>query len=169
MDAVIAAQSFHWFHNRDALNEIYRVLTANGFFGLTWLLEDITVPWLEDLYEFMEPIYEHYSQNFPYKENWKTKFIQLSHQLFNVPEENLNFKYMLPSSVDQAYKYYSSFSVLAGGSEQNKKAFKDYFDKVVEKHFKASGISLDHIPIKVYLCWCTKATSNREGQLTQTT
>lgn len=136
------------------------MLTPSGLFGITWLIEDITVPWLKDLYEFIEPVNEHYSQVFPYKESWKKLFGQLSHQLFNAPEEDVSFKYWFPSSVDHAYDYFASCSVLAGGSEENKKAFKECFDKVVEKHFQGKAIPLDHIPIKVYLYWCSKIASN---------
>ncbi|KAL9977419.1 hypothetical protein ACROYT_G014819 [Oculina patagonica] len=71
VDAVIAAQSFHWFTNREALKEIHRVLIAGGSLGITWSIEDITVPWLKDLYEFIEPVNEHYSVALPYRESWK--------------------------------------------------------------------------------------------------
>ncbi|KAL9975175.1 hypothetical protein ACROYT_G012302 [Oculina patagonica] len=160
VDVVIAAQSFHWFTNRDALKEIHRVLTPSGSFGIVWLLDDITVPWLKDLYEFIEPLNEHFSHFYPYKENWQPLFGQLSHQLFNAPKENVSFKYLFPSSVDHAYKYFASFSVLQGGGEENKKALKERFEKVVEKHFNEKGIPLEHIPIKIHLLWCTKIASN---------
>jgi len=34
LDAVVCAQSFHWFATREAVEEIHRVLKPGGFLGL---------------------------------------------------------------------------------------------------------------------------------------
>ena len=162
MDVVIAAQSFHWFANRAAVEEIHRVLAPSGSFGVIWSIEDTSVPWMKDLYEFMEHVYEQNSLVFPYKESWKTLFGGLCQQLFSAPKENLSFRHRFPFSVEQAYEYFSSYSVIAGASEQTKKDLKESLDKVMEKHFKGIGIPLDHISLKIYLYWCTKTTSNSQ-------
>lgn len=41
---VVAAQSFHRFTNRAALEEIHRVLVPNGAFGTLWKLLDLSIP-----------------------------------------------------------------------------------------------------------------------------
>ena len=160
MDVVIAAQCFHWFANRAAVEEIHRVLAPSGSFGIMWSLEDTSVPWVTDLYKVLESIYEQIPILFPNQGSWKTLFGTLCQQLFSAPKENLRFGHRLPSSIERAYKFFSSFSVIAGGSEQTKKAFKECFDNAMEKHFKGNGIPLDYIPFKIYLYWCTKTTSN---------
>ncbi|TQS33394.1 hypothetical protein Golomagni_06263 [Golovinomyces magnicellulatus] len=43
-DALVAAQSFHWFANNDALKEIHRVLQPNGSLGMIWNIEDFNQP-----------------------------------------------------------------------------------------------------------------------------
>ncbi|EPE29286.1 S-adenosyl-L-methionine-dependent methyltransferase [Glarea lozoyensis ATCC 20868] len=43
-DALIAAQAFHWFATRDALNEIHRVLRPGATFGMIWNIEDYNSP-----------------------------------------------------------------------------------------------------------------------------
>jgi len=43
-DALIAAQAFHWFDNKDALKEIHRVLRPGGQFGMIWNVEDYNAP-----------------------------------------------------------------------------------------------------------------------------
>ncbi len=49
VDAVVCAQSFHWFATPEALAEIRRVLVPGGILGLIWNVRDETVPWVAAL------------------------------------------------------------------------------------------------------------------------
>jgi SAM-dependent methyltransferase len=49
VDAVVCAQSFHWFANASALNEIRRVLKMGGVLGLIWNIRDESVAWVASL------------------------------------------------------------------------------------------------------------------------
>ena len=55
VDAVVCAQSFHWFATPDAVAEIRRVLTPGGVLGLIWNVRDATVPWVATLMDVMAP------------------------------------------------------------------------------------------------------------------
>jgi SAM-dependent methyltransferase len=48
-DAVVCAQSFHWFATREALAEIHRVLKPGGKLGLVWNVRDERVGWVAQL------------------------------------------------------------------------------------------------------------------------
>lgn len=49
VDAVVCAQSFHWFATPAALAEIHRVLKPGGRLGLIWNLRDARVGWVAQL------------------------------------------------------------------------------------------------------------------------
>jgi SAM-dependent methyltransferase len=55
VDAVVCAQSFHWFSTGTALAEIHRVLKPGGVLGLIWNVRDETVEWVAALTEIINP------------------------------------------------------------------------------------------------------------------
>ncbi|KAI9755138.1 MAG: Proteasome subunit beta type-1 [Chaenotheca gracillima] len=44
VDALVAAQAFHWFSNEASLKEIHRALRPGGIFGMIWNIEDCDYP-----------------------------------------------------------------------------------------------------------------------------
>jgi len=54
-DAVVVAQAFHWFANRDALREICRILKPEGALVLVWNTRDSNDPFMERLYAVLAP------------------------------------------------------------------------------------------------------------------
>lgn len=55
VDAVVCAQSFHWFANRRALQEISRVLKPEGKLALVWNVRDESVDWVAALSAITNP------------------------------------------------------------------------------------------------------------------
>jgi SAM-dependent methyltransferase len=49
VDAVVAAQSYHWFDHERAHAEIGRVVRPGGVFAAVWNLRDESVPWVAEL------------------------------------------------------------------------------------------------------------------------
>lgn len=54
-DAVLCAQSFHWFASPAALAEIHRVLRPGGVLGLIWNIRDQSFDWVAKLTAIMAP------------------------------------------------------------------------------------------------------------------
>ena len=54
LDAVVCAQSFHWFATAAALAEFRRVLRPGGRLGLIWNGRDTGVPWMAELAGLIE-------------------------------------------------------------------------------------------------------------------
>jgi ubiquinone/menaquinone biosynthesis C-methylase UbiE len=55
VDAVVCAQSFHWFASKAALAEIRRVLKPGGRLGLIWNLRDESIDWCAAMTAIMAP------------------------------------------------------------------------------------------------------------------
>jgi SAM-dependent methyltransferase len=55
VDAVVCAQSFHWFATSTALKEIHRVLRPGGYLGLVWNIRDESVDWAAAMTAIMAP------------------------------------------------------------------------------------------------------------------
>ena len=55
IDAVLCAQSFHWFADHDSLKEIHHVLKSKGHPGLIWNQRDTSHPWVKEVAEFIMP------------------------------------------------------------------------------------------------------------------
>jgi len=72
VDAVVCAQSFHWFASAESLAEIHRVLKPGGVLGLIWNVRDQSVHWVAELTRIMEP----YEGDAPRYDNgeWRTVF-----------------------------------------------------------------------------------------------
>ncbi len=49
VDAVVCAQSFHWFATPAAVAEIRRVLKPGGMLGLIWNQRDESVSWIAEI------------------------------------------------------------------------------------------------------------------------
>jgi len=54
-DAVVCAQSFHWFATPEALAQMRRVLKPGGALGLIWNVRDQRVGWVRELTRIMAP------------------------------------------------------------------------------------------------------------------
>ncbi len=56
IDAVVCAQSFHWFATPAAVAEIHRVLKPGGVLGLIWNQRDESVSWVAELERDARPL-----------------------------------------------------------------------------------------------------------------
>jgi SAM-dependent methyltransferase len=85
VEAVTAAQAFHWFDGPRALREIHRVLAPGGALGLVWNVMDRSVPWVDRLQERLH----HHRGDSPWytRHEWRRAFTgelfgELSHRTF---------------------------------------------------------------------------------------
>lgn len=72
-DAVVAAQSWHWFAGGQALTEVERLLRPGGALGLVWNRYDTSVEWVRDF----QDIYFRLAQRdlpSPLDDGWRDAF-----------------------------------------------------------------------------------------------
>lgn len=62
VDAVVAAQAWHWVEPVTASAEVARVLRPGGVLGLVWNIRDESVPWVAELTRIMQQPHEHVEQ-----------------------------------------------------------------------------------------------------------
>jgi SAM-dependent methyltransferase len=55
LDAIVCAQSFHWFATAAALAEVRRVLKTGGVLGLVWNVRDESVGWVAEITRLLAP------------------------------------------------------------------------------------------------------------------
>lgn len=71
-DAIVCAQSFHWFASHAALDEFARVLRPGGKLGLVWNVRDERCDWVAELMRLVTP----YAGDAPLlaSEQWRRAF-----------------------------------------------------------------------------------------------
>ena len=72
-DAVVCAQSFHWFRGRRALREFARILRPRGGVGLLWNTRDETVSWSAQISEIIRE-YRRKERPRGHGDRWKEAF-----------------------------------------------------------------------------------------------
>jgi SAM-dependent methyltransferase len=86
-DAVVCAQSFHWFATREALTEIHRVLKPGGTLALVWNTPDEGFAWVVAIREILTAYDVDCPQQFRHG-NWRKvfpdpRFSELTYSLFS--------------------------------------------------------------------------------------
>ncbi|SPL69751.1 class I SAM-dependent methyltransferase [Acinetobacter stercoris] len=127
IDAVLCAQSFHWFANIETLNEIHHILKPNASLGLVWNQRDIEVDWVKALADYIEP----FENNTPryHSGQWKEVFEnQFLFQLTNVKV----FSQVQKGTVENVVsKRLLSTSFIAAMPEHKQQEMKAHFEKIV--------------------------------------
>ncbi|MPW44181.1 class I SAM-dependent methyltransferase [Acinetobacter guerrae] len=127
VDAVLCAQSFHWFANIETLNEIYQLLKIEGHLGLIWNQRDIEVDWVKALADILQPL----EQDTPryHSGDWKKVF---EHQFLFRLESVKVYSQVQKGTVEQVVsKRLLSTSFIAAMTEKQQLELKKQFEQVV--------------------------------------
>lgn len=129
VDAVVAAQAFHWFDGPHALAEIRRILRSGGALGLLWNVRDSAVAWVAEL----DRILDAHDPGLPrYKSGaWKTVFER--NRLFG-PLQSESFTYEQVGTVQGLRDRLASISYVADLPDAARLKMLDEVSAMIDRH-----------------------------------
>ena len=68
---IICAQCFHWFDNKESLDEMFRVLVPGGRMLCIWILNDVDVDWVKETECVLKEYFEASGAPFACARKWK--------------------------------------------------------------------------------------------------
>lgn len=129
-DLVSCAQSFHWFANTEALQEIHRVLKPQADLLLIWNQRDTEVDWVRAIADYLVD-FEDGTPRF-HAGTWQQVFQQ--QKLFHCVQETV-FTHQQQGVVEQVVsKRLLSTSFIAKLSPIQQQQFKQHIEKIVFEH-----------------------------------
>lgn len=129
VDAILCAQSFHWFANIETLNEIHRLLKPQAHLGLVWNQRDVSVDWVKALADFIAN-YETDTPRF-HSQEWQNVFHKQN--LFQFVSEK-KFLHCQTGTVENVVsKRLLSTSFIAAMPKQQQQELKLRFEEIVER------------------------------------
>ncbi len=129
-DAVVCAQSFHWFATRESLAAIHHVLKQDGALCLIWNQRDERVDWVKALADFIAE-YEADTPRF-HNQAWAQVFEQ--QQMFDYVELKQFEQHHAGTVEDVVSKRLLSTSFIAAMPEPAQQALKAQFEQIVRQH-----------------------------------
>ncbi len=131
IDAVLCAQSFHWFANLESLQQIHQVLKPQGHLGLIWNQRDISFDWVQAISDLITP-FEGDTPRF-YRGTWQQVFIE-QHNLFQLKNKQ-NFKFKHVGTVETVIiQRILSTSFIAASSPQQKEMIRQELINIVHHY-----------------------------------
>lgn len=132
IDAVLCAQSFHWFANIESLNEIYQLLKPSGHLGLIWNQRDENIDWVKKIADMLIA-FEGDTPRY-HSGEWKKAF---EHQHLFKLEHARVFSHVHTGTVEQVVSQrLLSTSFIAAMSEAQQQQLKQQFEHIV---FECTG------------------------------
>ena len=127
IDAILCAQSFHWFANIETLQEFARLLKPQGHLGLVWNQRDESVDWVKALADFVK-VYEGDTPRF-HSYEWQKVFEH--HSFFRLASKKVFVQHQIGSVEDVVSRRLLSTSFIAAMSDSEQAQMKRKFEAIV--------------------------------------
>jgi SAM-dependent methyltransferase len=150
-DAVVCAQSFHWFDGDRALTEIHRVLKRKGRLGLLWNVRDESAPWVHELTEIIGP----YERTAPREKTHEWRRAFSASDLFGRLNQ-LRFPHAQRLDVEGLVERFASVSFIASLPSEEGDGVLGRIRSLAETHPDLAGQEEFDLPYVTELYWCAK-------------
>ena len=152
VDAVTAAQAFHWFDGEAALREIHRVLAPGGRLGLLWNARDEQEDWVARLGEILEP---HRGTAPRYQGGaWRAAFDETT--LFT-PLAEAHFSHVHEVDAQRVVDRIVSVSFIAALAEGEREQVEHQVRQLLAEHPATRGRETFRVPYRTDVYWCERA------------
>jgi SAM-dependent methyltransferase len=148
VDAVIAAQAFHWFDGPAALREIGRVLKPMGALGLLWNGQDRTIDWVDAIWKEVDAARDDTPSAWSYK--WREAFVAGSGF---TPLTTTTFRHDNPTDRDGVVARVTSISFIARGPQTERDRLEAHVRRVCDD----AGLPDQFVlPYNCFVHWCRR-------------
>lgn len=152
VDAVVAAQAFHWFDPIPAAREIARVLVPSGGLGLLWNLRDESVPWVAALTRLMDA----HDPGVPRGRARAWKAPLESTGLFS-PLESAEFRHVQRADRATMLDRVLSVSFIAALSDSEQAQVADEVRELLDREEGTRGRDVVELPYRTEVYWAHRA------------
>jgi ubiquinone/menaquinone biosynthesis C-methylase UbiE len=151
VDAVMAAQAFHWFDGDRALAEIHRVLKPGGGVGLVWNVRDEHLPWVHKL----TAILDRYEGDAPRYRTLKWMSAFQKGDRFT-PLQTQDFPHTQQLTPHALLDRVASISFIAALPENERKGVLEEVQNLLETDPDLRGREQFEMPYRTHAYWCRK-------------
>lgn len=148
IDAVVAAQAFHWFDGPAALREIHRVLRPMGALGLVWNRQDRTVEWTDAIWSEVDARRGDTPSAWTYQ--WRDAFTP---DCGFSPLVSATFRHDQPTDRNGLVARVMSISFVAGGPQSERDDLTRHILRVCDEEGLPEKFAL---PYNCFVHWCRR-------------
>ncbi len=148
VDALLAAQAFHWFDGVAALREIHRVLKPMAGLGLLWNGTDRSVDWVEVIWREIDARRDDTPSAWSYE--WRDAFVD-NRAFTSLASATFRYDHLLDR--DGLVARVTSISFIARGPDEDRELLSRHVRSVCDdvglpEHFA--------LPYNCYVHWCRR-------------
>ncbi len=156
-DVVLVGTAFHWFEGKQALNEIARILKANGSLGLIWNIFDGDLPWVQKIRTLLEAPYGKGGLNLSKEwHKWQQPFHD--HPSFSTLEHQ-TFIFSYRGTVQDVLDRVSSAKIMGTLTETEKKQLMQKVLDILASDPATQGKEVFDIPYRTEVYWSFRKSS----------
>jgi SAM-dependent methyltransferase len=152
LDAIVAAQAWHWFDHARATAECRRVLRPGGRLGVVWNARDRSEPWVDEVWTIMDRI----EKRAPWRdhENWRDS--ALAEMPGFGPLHAAEFWHRQQITPEGVIQRIASVSHVAVLPEADRAAVLAEVGEIMRDHPSIRGREVVEIPYRVDCFWTAR-------------